>query len=225
MELKKVLFMKKSIFIIFCSICFFGCTKKEVQVVNKQNDCEKIIDSFSFPADLEVLDEKKYICDSVLPFIDNENRKFFNQMKITFSDKNFTLIFFNRKTKILFDKKENLLLVFKATEIDNFYFNKPSYKEHYPLTFYVLDEKYLPKYYFSGNVISVFKDNVRLKKFEEYKVVMNNKFLNDNYEVFNYSELINVVKELEKGNYTIKEDISSDILNYFYKEEPIWVEM
>ena len=83
----------------------------------------------------------------------------------------------------------------------------------------------MPKYYFSGNVISVFKDNVRLKKFEEYKVVMNNKFLNDNYEVFNYSELINVVKELEKGNYTIKEDISSDILNYFYKEEPIWVEM
>lgn len=83
----------------------------------------------------------------------------------------------------------------------------------------------MPKYYFSGNVISVFKDNVRLKKFEEYKVVMNNKFLNDNYEVFNYSELINVVKELEKGNYTIKEDISSDILNYFCKEEPIWVEM
>ena len=217
--------MKKSILIIFCSICFFACTKKEGQVANKQNDCEKIIDSFSFPADLEILDEKKYICDSVLPFIDKGNRKFFNQMKITFSDKNFTLISFNRKTKILFDKKESLLLVFKATEIDNFYFNKPGYKEHYPLTFYVLDEKYLPKYYFSGNVISVFKDNVRLKKFEEYKVVMNNKFLNDNYEVFNYSELINVVKELEKGNYTIKEDISSDILNYFYKEEPIWVEM
>lgn len=217
--------MKKSIFIIFCSICFFGCTKKEVQVANKQNDCEKIIDSFSFPADLEILDEKKYICDSVLPFIDKENRKFFNQMKITFSDKNFILIFFNRKTKILFDKKENLLLVFKATEIDNFYFNKSGYKELYPLTFYVLDEKYLPKYYFSGNVISVFKDNVRLKKFEKYKVVMNNEFLNDNYEVFNYSKLINVVKELEKGNYTIKEDISSDILNHFYKEEPIWVEM
>ena len=53
--------MKKSILIIFCSICFFACTKKEGQVANKQNDCEKIIDSFSFPADLEILDEKKNI--------------------------------------------------------------------------------------------------------------------------------------------------------------------
>lgn len=206
-------------------ILLVSCNRHQNSIILQENmNCEKKVDSFNFPKDLESFEEKKYICDTIPPFIENGGRLFFKKMKITFSDKSFALINFDRKTKILFDKKENILLAFKASEIDNFYFNKPSNKEVYPLSFYVLDEKYLPKYHFAGEVISIFKDNVKMGKFEEYRIVMKNKPLNKNYELFKYSDLIKVITELNKGNYEIEKEISPDMLNYFYKEEPIWIE-
>lgn len=216
----------KTYLIIINLIFLISCTKhKNPKSINKDFVCENKIDSFCFPNDLELLEEKKYVCDNTLPFAKNEKIDLYKKMNIIFSDKNYILINFDRKTKILFDKKQKLLIAFKATEIDNFYFNKPNYKELYPLTFYILDEKLLPKYHFNGKTISVFKDNVKMNKFEEYKIVMNDKHLNKNYELFNYSDLIEVVKELNKGNYEINENIGTDILNYFYKDEPIWVEI
>ncbi|MFB9077058.1 hypothetical protein ACFFLS_03550 [Flavobacterium procerum] len=215
----------KLCFIMINYILFVSCNRHQNSITLQENmNCDKKVDSFNYPKDLESLEEKKYICDNTIPFIENDERLFLKKMKITFSDKSFALINFDRKTKILFDKTENLLLVFKASEIDNFYFNKSSYKELYPLSLYVLDEKYLPKYHFAGEVITIFKDNVKMKKFEEYRVVMKNKPLNKNYELFKYSDLIKVIKELNKGNYEIEEEISPDMLNYFYKEEPVWIE-
>lgn len=203
----------------------FSCNNNQKVAIKVDTICEKKIDSFFYPKDLELLVEKNYICDSKVPFILNDNRKFCKNMKVVFSDKNFMLINFDRKTRILFDRNKDIIIVFKASEVDNFYFNKPEYKELYPLSFYVVDKKFLPKYHFSGNVISVFKDNVNEKKYDEYKITMKNNRLNINYNLFNYYDLINTIEELNKGNFLVKEEISPDILNYFYKSEPIWTEI
>jgi hypothetical protein len=216
--------MKTSI-LLLNFILIFSCNNYRKLDNKDYSKCEKKIDSFFYPKDLESLIEKNYICDNNIPFIFNDDRAFCKRMKVVFSDKNFMLINFDRKTRILFDRKEDIIIVFKASEIDNFYFNKPEYKELYPLSFYVVDKKFLPKYHFSGNIISVFKDNVNKKKYDEYKVSMKNHKLNINYNLFDYHDLIKTIKELNNGNFIVKEEIGPDILNYFYKNEPIWTEI
>lgn len=216
--------MKTTILIINL-IFIFSCNNFRKVDIKEAPICDKKIDKFSYPKDLESLIEKKFICDSKVPFISNDNREFCKKMKVVFSDKNFMLINFDRKTRILFDRSKDIIIVFKASEIDNFYFNKPEYKELYPLSFYVVDKNFLPKYHFSGNIISVFKDNINKKRYDEYKISMKDHKLNINYIFFDYYDLIKTIQELNKGNFVVKDNISPDILNYFYKSEPIWTEI
>jgi hypothetical protein len=218
--------MKKKIVIIILA-SLFSCQKRQI-VSTKEDDnkgCEEKVLDFLYPAHLEELINSNYICDTTIPFLENDKRKFIKQLSVYFSDKNFMLLVYDRKTRLLWDKKEDIIFAFKASEIDNFYFNKKDYKEIYPLKIYVLNKKLIPIYNIGGEQNSVFIDDAKKGRLIEYNIELKNKTVLKKLEDLEYVDILEIVDELKKKEFLKKDDVSSSLLEYFYYDTPVWTEL
>lgn len=217
MTYRTIILFLTFIFVLSCK----QTTKNKPKSLKK---CEAKISSFDYPADLENLINLNYKCDVNLPFIKNDNRKFTKNLHVIFSDQNYSLIHFDRKTRLLWDKREDIIFVFKACEIDNFYYNKPGYKELYPLTIYILNKELIPIFHLQGDQISVFQDDKENKKLKEFRIELENKSLIKNIDNIKYDNLIMIIKDLKSNKYLRKDSIGGSLLEYFYINPPIWTE-
>jgi hypothetical protein len=217
--------MKRQLFLISILSFVISCKQNTENKNNVTKECDVKISKFEYPGSLEKLVEIKYKCDTILPFIENDNLEFTKKLFVIFSDRNYSLINFDRKTRLLWDKREDIIFAFKASEIDNFYFNKSGYKELYPLTIYILNKQLMPIYHFQSNEISIFHDDKKNKKFKEFRIELEKKSLAKNIDVIEYENLVKIVKELNANKYMKKELIGGTLLDYFYKNPPVWTEL
>ncbi len=219
--------MYKQVILLLIFSLISACKQNLENKNISKSDCEVKVSKFKYPSSLEKLIEIKYKCDTILPFIENDTRKFTKKLYVIFSDQNYSLINFDRRTRLLWDKNEEIIFAFKAAEIDNFYFNKPAYKEIYPLTIYILNRKLLPIYHFQGNEISIFQDDKKNKKFKQFRIELEDKSLAKNIDigVIEYENLVSIIKDLNANKFIKKESIGGTVLDYFYKNPPVWTEL
>ncbi len=198
--------------------------KKNENICN----CEEKLTSFNYPADIELLENKKYVCDSIVfeKFDINyqpNDLKMYKGFKILFSDKNYTLAEYDLRTRLLKDKKENLWLVFKAGEVGNFYFNNPKYKNLYGLfDIYILDKNLTPLFSFNKSGVWRYRLNDNKKTTEYVKVNLLNEDISHNIDSIDYSGIIKISNELKKGNYKEIDDWKEED---YYKNPPIWSDL
>lgn len=200
----------------------FSCHEKKENL-----DCEEKIRSFNYPADIELLEKKNFVCNgSIFERLDVKGQKndlkSFDGLKVLFSDKNYTLLEYDIRTRLLNDRKQNLWLVFKATEVNNFYFNKPGYKNIYGLfNIYLLDNNLMPLYSFNRSGIKKYRLNERKKITESVKISLNKKITHD-IDLINYDGILSIVKELKSDQYKEKEIWKDE---YYYKAPPVWSDL
>jgi hypothetical protein len=221
-------------FIIFFMQFFLiaSCQEKKEKtiekVVRKNINCKEIVTSFNYPSDIELLKDKKYICDSTiidkLKFNSSQNDlKVYNNCKLIFSDKNYTLIEYDLRTRILNDKRNQLWLVFKAGEAGNFYFNNPKYKNIYGLSkIYILDDKLLPLYSFNNSRLRKYRLNKSIEITESIEIILSNKQISQDIDKMDYNGILQLVNELKNNKYSQK---SNWIEENYYINPPVWTDL
>lgn len=195
---------------------------------NNMSNCEEIITSFNYPADIELLENKKYVCDSVV--LDEFNIKYqpndlkmYEGFKILFSDKNYTLTEYDLRTRLLNDKRENIWLVFKAGEVGNFYFNNPNYENIYGLSnIYILDDNLMPMYSFNKSGLKKYRLNDKKEITESEEIILKNQQISHNIDTIDYNGIIKIVRELKDNKYTESKNWKEE---YYYKNPPVWSDL
>lgn len=201
-----------------------SCQEKKSIMIN----CEERINHFNYPSDIELLESENYVCDSLIfnnfkiEYQQND-LKMYEGFKIIFSDKNYCLAEYDLRTRLLYDRKENLWLVFKAGEVGNFYFNKPGYKNLYGLgNIYVLDKNLIPLYSFNKLGLRKYRLNDEKKITESLDIELKNTKISHNIDLINYNEILKITNELKSNNYIEKGNFRNE---YFYKNPPVWCDL
>jgi len=192
---------------------------------NNMYNCEEKIKSFNYPADIELFENKKHVCDSTI--FDKFNieyqpndLKMYDGFKILFADKNYTLAEYDIRTRLLNDKKKNLWLVFKAGKVRHFYFNNPEYKTILGLSnIYILDDNLQPLYSFNKIWLRKYRLNDKKRITESIEVRLNNIKISHDIDTIDYNSILEIVKELKLDKY---KEIGNWEEEYFYKDPPVW---
>jgi hypothetical protein len=204
--------MKKIVFILHCLI-FSTCQYQEgsIHESKKLNDttitCIEKISQFNYPADIELLEGKNYICDTqqfnkINIKTNKDDLKIHEGLKVLFADKNYSLAEYDLRTRILVDKKENLWLIFKASEPGNFYFNKPGYKEVYGLNnIYIVNEYLIPLFSISKSKILKYRIDRKMEVIESIEISLINSKISHNIDKIDYSELLKLSKEIKSSQF------------------------
>ncbi|MEA9412654.1 hypothetical protein [Flavobacterium sp. PL02] len=98
--------MKKAI--IFSLLISFSCTNKQ-----KEPDCKDQGIKIAYLTDIDKLVQNGYICDNHFDDFGIDELK---RCKVVFSDSNYKVLYNGFRSRVLFDKKENLKLAI------NYYF-------------------------------------------------------------------------------------------------------
>lgn len=197
----------KKMLILFLLI-FINCNSQ-----NKKHCIDKKI-KLEYLSDIDKLIASKYICD----YSFNTYGKFrLSQCKVLFSDENYKVIYDQRNTRILIDKKLNLKFAIVSIT--------PDFKtnETFPKSLYILDDKLMPIY----SITKFSKDKFHTYRFKYDKGNLNKEIAIDkeskniNVDKLSYEEIISLVSKM-KTKFTYKRD-KGDFDEYFC-DEPLWSE-
>ena len=216
--------MKKYI-IAFMQLCLiFSCQERKSNIDN----CKEIIETFHYPSDIELLADKKYVCDSTVldkykfNFQSNDEKNY-KGFKVIFSDKNYTLAEYDLKTRLLIDRNQDLCLIFKASEVGNFYFNNPKNENLYGLfDIYIVDENLMPLFSFNKSGVWKYRLNDYKKTTEFVKISLINKEISHNIDTINYNGILKISSKLKNGNY---KEVGNWEEQDYYRNPPIWTEL
>ena len=186
---------------------------------NEQADtCRILVSDFSYPVDFEILDSVNYVCgNSEIEQV--ANRKGL-RLALRFDDPNYSLFNYDFRTKLLHDKKNNLLLCLKRT-VDHPVFNRKSIER-----LYILDENLMPLYAFG--FLPQTRKTVIEKFFyennpESYLIKMKDKSQPE-LELLSYSDIVRLSKSLKDGNYTVTNKRGFCCESPHFKTTPYWTE-
>nr|WP_315169735.1 hypothetical protein [uncultured Flavobacterium sp.] len=198
----------KNMLILFL-LMFLDCNSQ-----NKKHCIDKKI-KLECLSDIDKLISSKYICD----YSFNTFGKFrLSGCKVLFSDENYKVIYDQRKTRILIDKKLNLKYAIVSIT--------PDFKTiaTFPKSLYILNDKLMPIFSitkFSNDKFHTYRfkyDKGSLKK----EIAIDKESKNINVDKLSYKEIISLVSKM-KTKFTYKSD-KGDFDEYF-NDEPLWSEV
>lgn len=184
------------------------------------DSCKVIISNFNYPNDLNRIDSLKYICSPFL--LENITDMKELRLSLSFNDKNFSLFNYDFRTKLLYDKRNDLLLCFKH-DVDYHDFSRKSIESVYILDsslmpqyilrwrFYVDNDNYIEKLYYGDVSSTPYFLHIKLKRGNQPQL---NKL--------NYDDIVEITKELIKGRYTLTKERYS--LDAHFKTIPLWTD-
>jgi len=190
------------------AILLFFCSGKETE-----NCIDRGIE-IEYLRDIDKLIKDGYKCENKFNHLNIEELK---NCKILFSDLNYKIVYNGYKTRLLFDKKQNLTLAINSVT-PHFTIIKDR-----PFSLYILDEKLMPVY-----AIAKFgKDNFSVYRIEYLKgEIVVSKAIDEeskNINVCNmkYTQIVDLTKKI-KYKFSYKKE-KQTLDNYFYKV-PYWTE-
>ena len=199
--------MKKVI--VFSLLIIFGCT-------NKQNepDCKDQGIKIEYLMDIDKLVQNGYICDN---HFDDFGINELKRCKVEFSDSNYKVLYNGFRSRVLFDKKENLKLAVNSL--------LPDFRpvKNRPFSLYVLNDKLMPVYgitKFTNVPLSVFKIEYKNKQIILTEAV-DKESKNIDVNKLTYQEILVLIKKI-KNTFKYKPK-KGTIDDYFYKV-PYWTE-
>ena len=181
------------------------------EIKRNEEACKSVIDTFNFPNDIQKMEKIHYICDK------NAN-KWGKFLKLNFDDKNYTLLSYDEKTKILIDKTKHLILCFKSNEANNF---DISYNPKDGFTYgiykiYYLDEDLMPLFSFYEDGIYEYKNDT-VNKQTKYSLIQNKK--PKAFTELDYTGIVNLSKELFSKKQVLSDSVE---ISLYYKDPYAW---
>lgn len=186
---------------------------------NKPADtCKTLVSVFSYPEDFARLDSINYLCEES-ELVQVASKKDF-RIVLRFNDQNYSLFNYDFRTRLLHDKKADLLLCFKRS-IDYNIFSREAVER-----IYILDENLMPLYAFGflpqtrETVIEkFFYDSGAQSYFIELKDETPPKL-----EGLSYAEIVRLSKKIKDGNYTVTNDRGFCCESPHFRTTPYWTE-
>lgn len=184
------------------------------------DSCNVLVTNFSYPEDLNRIDSMSYIC-STSSFEKVAVEKGL-RLLLRFDDKNFSLFNYDLRTKLLYDKGNDLLFCFKH-DIDHNDFSKESVESIYILDrnlfpqyvlrwrFYVDNKNYIEKIYYERESSKPYFLHIKLKR-----------DIQPQLKELDYNDLIKITKELYKGEYTLTQERYA--LDSHFNTTPLWTD-
>ncbi|MNQ54136.1 hypothetical protein D3C85_681980 [compost metagenome] len=196
--------MKYSLFFLLLLFC---TNKKEV-------DCKDQGIKIEYLSDIDKLIQNGYICDNHFDDFGIEQLK---RCKVLFSDSNYKILYNGFRSRILFDKKDNLKLAINSISPDF----QPV--KNRPFSLYILNDRLMPVYgitKFTNVGLSVFKIEYSKKKIVLSEAI-DEESKNINVNKLTYKEILELIKKI-KDEFKYKPKKTS-LDDYFYNV-PYWTE-
>ncbi|WP_433831139.1 hypothetical protein [Flavobacterium anhuiense] len=196
--------LKYSLLLFF----IFTCTNK------KEIECKDQGIKIEYLTDIDKLVKNGYICDK---YFDDFGIDELKRCKVVFSDSNYKVLYNGFRSRVLFDKKENLKLAINSISPDF----KPV--KNRPFTLFILNNKLLPVYAiskFSNDSLSVFKIEYIKKKILLSEAI-NRESKNINVNKLTYQEILSLIPKI-KNEFKYKPRKTS--LDDFFYDVPYWTE-
>ena len=195
--------------IIFSLLIFFGCTNKQ-----KELDCKNQRIKIEYLTDIDRLIKNGYICDNHFDDFGIDELK---RCKVVFSDSNYKILYNGFRSRVLFDKKENLKLAVNSLSPDF----RPV--KNRPFSLHVLNDRLMPVYgitKFTNVSLSVFKIEYKNKKIVLSEAI-NEESKNIDVNKLTYQQILELIEKIKNTfKYKVREKTLDD---YFYKV-PYWTE-
>lgn len=193
---------------LFIGFFFVFCTNK------KTIECKDQGIKIVYLSDLDKLIKNGYKCDTAF---NDFGISRLETCKVLFSDSNYKVLYNGYKTRLLFDKKENLKLAINSVA--------PDFRiiESKPYALFVLDDKLMPVYaiaklgedHFSVYKIA-YKNNVTV-----ISKATNKESQNINVNTLTYDQIIVLISQM-KNTFTYK--FSPGSLDDYFYDVPFWTE-
>jgi len=196
--------MRYSLIVIF----LFFCSCKDTE------HCADRGIKVAFLSDIDKLIKDGYKCDNKFNHFNIDELK---NCKVLFSDRNYKIVYNGYKTRLLFDKKENLTLAINSVT-PHFTIIKGR-----PFSLYILNEKLMPVY----AIAKLGKENFSVYRIEYLKnEIVISKAIDDESKNINvctmkYTQIVDLTKKI-KYKFSYKKE-KQTLDNYFYKV-PFWTE-
>lgn len=206
--------MKKLKLVVVLIFIFFlgGCNLKEK--MNNKSKCLNKNIRLKYLSDLDNLIYNGYICDSSFNHFSNDRLK---KCKVVFSDSNYKIATNFDKTRIIFDKKNDLILALNYTYPDF------KIRDDYSTGLYILNEKLMPIY----SVTHSWKEGMRVFNYKYkngkcfvYKAI-DEESKDINIDKLLYSDVVILINDIR--NRFVYIDTGLELDSYFYKT-PYWTE-
>lgn len=197
--------MIKYILLVFFIL---SCTTK------KETECKNQGIKIQYLTDVDKLVQNGYICDKHFDDFGIDELK---RCKVVFSDSNYQVLYNGFRSRVIFDKKENLKLAINSISPDF----QPV--KNRPFSLYILNEKLMPIYAitkFSNDSLSVFKIEYVKKKILLSEAV-DKESKNINVNKLTYQEILSLIPKI-RNEFKYKPRRTS-LDDYFY-EVPYWTE-
>lgn len=179
-----------------------------------QNPCSNKGIKIEYLKDLDKLIKNGYKCDNQF---NNFGISQLKNCEVLFSDSNYKVVSNNYKSRILFDKKENLTLAINSVDP---YFRDIQKR---PFTLYILNNRLMPEY----AIAKLGKKNMSVFKIEyiKSKVIIKKAFekesKNINVNKLTYSQIKVLIKKIKLK---FKYKLEKETLDEYYYKVPYWTE-
>lgn len=198
--------MKKYLWLFSFFLVFCTCNKSE-NCINREIKIEYLID-------INKLIKDGYKCDSVF---NDFNINELKECKVLFSDSNYKVVYDGYKSRLLFDKKENITISIST--------RTPTFKEieGVPFSLFLLNDKLLPTYAISRlgkEKTYVYKIEYLKNEIIIYKAT-NKESIELDVKKLKYTEILHLLKK-DIYKYTYKKE--KQTLDSFYCDVPFWTE-
>jgi hypothetical protein len=193
---------------VLISFLFIFCTK------NKEIECKDQGIKIEYLTDIDKLIQNGYVCDRKF---DNFGIDELKECKVLFSDLRYKILYNGFRSRVMFDKKENLKLAVNSISPDF----KPV--KNRPFSLYILNDKLMPVYgitKFSNVDFSVFKI-----EYKNNKVILSEAVDKESKNIdvtkLTYKQILLLIPKIKNTfTYRLKKETLD---NYFYNV-PFWTE-
>lgn len=194
----------------------------------EMDTCRSLIPLFEYPTQLNTLFDLNYRCNTLLfdELMDSQEL----EITVLFDDKFFSLAGYDANTRILIDKRNDIIFCFNRYRWTHRFDRETIHR------IYILDHEFMPEYviaYYENlrNPRISFSEGTIIEKFEyddtreelcSWVLRMKDDYQPD-LKKLDYSEIVRIVDNLRNGNYT-QTTVLFSCLNPYFKNVPYWVE-
>ncbi|MBE8723364.1 hypothetical protein [Flavobacterium hungaricum] len=197
--------IKYSLLLVFLLV--FCTNKKEV-------DCKDQGIKIEYLSDMDKLIQNGYVCDKHFEDFGIDELK---RCKVVFSDSNYKILYNGFRSRVLFDKKENLKLAVNSL--------LPDFRpiKNRPFSLYILNDKLMPVYgitKFGVDSPSVFKIEYKNNKIILLDAV-DKESKNIDVNKLTYQQILLLISKIKN---TFKYKLSEGTLDDYFYKVPYWTE-
>ena len=194
----------------------------------EMDTCRSLIPLFEYPTQLNTLFDLNYRCNTLLfdELMDSQEL----EITVLFDDKFYSLAGYDANTRILIDKRNDIIFCFNRYRWTHRFDRKTIHR------IYILDHEFMPEYVivfhdelrdsmisFSGKTtVEKFDYDCSLKTLCSWVLKLQGDYQPDQRQL-SYSEIVRIAKILRDGNYIQTDELISYSSPYFEKV-PYWIE-